>query len=114
MDHQYKSYISSWKLGEKSGVSGKYDVSNHIRRYLFEVHNSRCSKCGWGKVNQVTGKVPLHIDHINGDSSDNCQENLRLICPNCHSLTANFGILNKGKGRYSRNGVGHPRHKMVL
>ncbi len=51
------------------------------------------------KKNPVTGKVPLEIDHIDGDSENNKEENLRLICPNCHSLTPSFRNLNKGKGR---------------
>lgn len=57
------------------------------------------SVCGWNKINPVTKVVPLEIDHIDGNSENNKEENLRLICPNCHSLTSSFRNLNKGKGR---------------
>ncbi len=74
-------------------------ISGHLRRYLFEKYGDKCSMCGWCEKNSITGRVPLEIDHINGNSENNSEENLRLICPNCHSLTLYFRNLNKGKGR---------------
>ena len=47
----------------------------------------------------MTGRIPLHIDHIDGDWSNNQPPNLRLLCPNCHALTASYGALNRGRGR---------------
>ncbi|MGV8961879.1 MAG: HNH endonuclease signature motif containing protein [Candidatus Saccharimonadaceae bacterium] len=38
------------------------------------------------------------MDHIDGDSQNNTEINLRLICPNCHSLTESYRGANKGKG----------------
>lgn len=40
-------------------------------------------------------ELVLHIDHINGDSSDNRLENLQLLCPNCHSQTSTYTGKNK-------------------
>jgi ssDNA-binding Zn-finger/Zn-ribbon topoisomerase 1 len=65
----------------------------------MEKFGERCTICGWSKKNLATGKVPLEIDHIDGNSDNNTEANLRLICPNCHSLSPNFRNLNKGKGR---------------
>jgi hypothetical protein len=114
MDHQYEEYIQRWKEGKESGViSSGLEVSNHIRRYFHEKHSYSCSECGWNRINQVTGKSPLHLNHIDGNSMNNKEENLQILCPNCHSLTPNFGILNKGNGRYSRTGKQHPKHTVI-
>lgn len=100
-DHQYVQYIVRWKLNEVDGSRGlrAKGISRHLRRYLFEKYNAECSQCGWKEVNDKTGEVPLEIDHLNGDADDNREQNLRLLCPNCHSLTPNFRNLNKGLGR---------------
>lgn len=61
--------------------------------------------CGWGEMNKTTGKIPLEVDHIDGNFRNNQIDNLRLLCPNCHSLTSNYKSLNKGKGRSNRKRV---------
>jgi hypothetical protein len=99
---EYLRYIQRWKDGIESGNRSLSSVSWHIRRYLFEKYGSKCCKCNWYEVNPTSGKVPLQIDHINGDWSDNSEANLQLLCPNCHALTPYYGSLNKGHGR--------PRH----
>jgi HNH endonuclease len=100
---QYEAYIKRWKVGDESGVAGAAGISRYIRRYLTERHGERCLRCGWQERHPVTGKVPLTIDHIDGDCLNNAPSNLRLLCPNCHSLTPNYGNLNKGRSqRYYR------------
>jgi hypothetical protein len=99
--NQYREYIAKWKLGLVNGDRGivTKNISNHIKRYLVEKYGEKCFVCGWSKKHLLTGRVPLEIDHINGDAGDNVELNLRLICPNCHSLSSSFRNLNKGKGR---------------
>jgi len=61
-----------------------------LRSFLPE----RCSECGIGpKWNGVP--LVLQCDHINGDNSDQNIENLRFLCPNCHSQTDTFGGRNR-------------------
>lgn len=45
-----------------------------------------CEHCAWAEKTS-DGHLPLELDHINGDRYDNRLENLRVLCPNCHSLT---------------------------
>lgn len=99
LDFQRKEYISRWKNGEESGLRGQKDLSVHVRDYLLEKYNYHCQKCGWGEINPTTGRIPLEIHHVDGDFR-NCEEsNLEVLCPNCHSLTPNFGSLNReGRG----------------
>ena len=100
-DFLYTEYIKSWRAGVRNGNRGiaTRNLSAHIKRYLLAKYKNKCSSCGWDKVNLITQKVPLEIDHIDGDAENNSESNLRLICPNCHALTVNFKNLNKGKGR---------------
>ena len=107
-----ETYITEWKQGKQLGRKGTYQISGHIRRYLHEVHNSSCSKCGWNQVNPTTGKIPLEINHINGDWTDNSFGNLELICPNCHALTPfHRGAKTKGKGRYQNYPYANPAYR---
>lgn len=69
---------------------------------MFMKHNNKCEKCGWGEVNPYTGKIPLQVHHIDGDCTNNSEENLQLLCPNCHSLTETYGGLNKGNSKRTK------------
>ncbi len=101
-DSDYEHYIAEWKLGNRDGVRGEYGISLNIRRYLYDKYDSKCSCCGWCKVNQHTGNIPLEIEHIDGDYTNNDESNLTLLCPNCHSLTPTYKGANAGNGRKKR------------
>ena len=64
-----------------------------------------CAKCGLGPEWEGE-KLSLELDHINGDRTDDRLENLRFLCPNCHSQTPTHrghqGLGNK-KPRRSKN-----------
>ena len=98
-EYRHKEYIRQWKNGEENGMSGPSGISCHIRRYFFEKYNCKCQECGWGIINTNTGKIPLQLHHIDGDSTNNAEENLQLLCPNCHSLTETFGSIKNHKSK---------------
>jgi hypothetical protein len=104
VDYQHKEYISKWRAGLVDGKRGKKAplISNHLRRYLIEVFGERCSACGWDRHHSKTGRVPLEVNHKDGNAENNSESNLELLCPNCHSLTDNFRNLNRGNGREYR------------
>lgn len=83
-------------------VKGSTVQSFTLKRRLFKVglKSPECELCGWCEVSS-DGRIPVELDHINGDNSDNRIENLRILCPNCHSLQPTHRGKNK-KVRYAR------------
>jgi len=86
--------INKWKLGLDDGIKGNNQIKVFIRTYLFNKYDSKCQICDWGIIHSKTGLVPLTIHHKDGNCLNNKEENLELLCPNCHCLTDNYGALN--------------------
>lgn len=101
-EYQYKSYINKWKKDEVDGMRGEYQISLYIKTYLFNKYKNKCARCGWGELNRYTKNIPLEIEHIDGNYKNNNEENLILLCPNCHSLTSTYKGANLNKGRKLR------------
>lgn len=94
--------IDEWKNGVYV-PDGNRNLPETIRNYLFDKTNYKCEECGFEGYNKKTGKTILQVHHIDGNSANNKEENLKVLCPNCHAMTENFMALNKGKsGRKKR------------
>jgi hypothetical protein len=102
IEFQYHLFIKTWKKGEIDGLQNPGIVSRHVKRYLREKFGNKCCLCGWARINPKTNQVPLVADHIDGNWRNNVEDNLRLLCPNCDSLSPTYAGLNRGKGRKGR------------
>lgn len=58
-----------------------------------EVIDEKCGSCGL--TEWLDQPIALQLDHIDGDSSNHLRDNLRLLCPNCHSQTNTYCGKNK-------------------
>lgn len=101
--HQYayqrRILGGAWERGEISGSTAKGEILSWIRQYLIETRGEQCEICGWNERHPLTGRVPLQLDHTDGNPAYNRPENLQLLCPNHHALTVTWGRLNSVDGR---------------
>jgi hypothetical protein len=77
--------------------NSNYVTGTKLKKRLFKegLKQEICEMCG---INEWNGqKLVLEIDHINGNNLDHRIENIRILCPNCHSQTPT----NKGKNKLS-------------
>jgi 5-methylcytosine-specific restriction endonuclease McrA len=76
-------------------VGTPYSTSKLKRRLLVAgLKEAECEVCNRTTWNGEP--IPLELDHINGQRSDNRIENLRILCPNCHAQTPTYRGRNIG------------------
>lgn len=79
-------------------IKGEKRTGHNIKNRLINenLKEHKCEECGC--LPEWNGKpLSLQLDHINGDNCDNRLENLRFLCPNCHSQTTTFSGKNTKK-----------------
>ena len=81
-----------WSYDEILVENSPFTNSSHLKRRMIKdaLLKDECLECHIGS--EWNGKLlVLHLDHVNGIHNDNRFENLRVLCPNCHSQTATVG-----------------------
>ena len=96
-DRKKATKVKYIEAAPKVLVEGTHPSGNYLRKLLTDVvgREYKCQDCG---IDQWQGRdIKLQVDHINGIHHDNRPENLRFLCPNCHSLTETYcGAGNTG------------------
>lgn len=87
-----KPTLSLQEILKKDSVFQSFKLKKRL--FAAGLKPRYCEECGWAKVAEG-GYLPLELDHINGDRHDNRLVNLRILCPNCHSLKPT----HRGKNR---------------
>lgn len=99
MRHTKESFIEKILI-----LNGTKWSTHRIKLELFKLglKENRCENCG--QDNNWNGNfLSLHMDHINGNNKDNRLENLKILCPNCHSQTPTFSGKKNKRGRKKYN-----------
>lgn len=86
---------NSLKESDLKNIFKENSPNSRIKHYIlkFNLIEHKCSACELGNI-WNNKPLTLQLDHINGISSDNRLENLRFLCPNCHTQTETYGSKN--------------------
>lgn len=84
----------AWNSGQQLKDWSEYTRPARAKPHLIKKRGRKCESCG--RKTWQGEPIPLELDHINGDRTDNREDNWRLNCPNCHALTPTWrGRKNK-------------------
>jgi hypothetical protein len=98
-------FAHRWETVTKPRIEAgqcNYYARNVLKKYLVEKYENKCALCS--QTNIWNGQLLIfHLDHIDGNSDNNFPNNLRQLCPNCHSQTETYCNKAKCKKETKRN-----------
>lgn len=97
-----RNTIDKWLSGNHRGMTDGGKTCAWVKPELVRLYGNKCIQCSWNEINPTTGRVPIELDHIDGDWTNSSFSNVRLLCPNCHSLTSTYRFLNSTSQRLAR------------
>lgn len=93
-DHWDSKKNKAWSKGKQLKDWSEYSRVENFKHHLIAKRGHKCERCNLAEWQNQ--KIPLEIEHINGDRTDNNENNLSILCCNCHALTPTWrGRKNK-------------------
>lgn len=79
---------TGWSKDQQLKDWSDYSRGAHLKPHLINTRGHQCEGCNLAEWNSK--QIPLEVEHIDGDKTNNKIENLKLLCPNCHAQTPSW------------------------
>jgi len=81
-----------WNKDQQLKDWSSYSKAANLKPHLIKKRTHQCEQCNLSEW--LSEQIKLEIHHIDGDRTNNVEENLQLLCPNCHSMTDSWRKAN--------------------
>lgn len=110
--HGKKSYAGHRSYCKNRKSISEYKNAACRRSAMIKKYGHKCTIC---QLTHWQGKLaPIQLDHIDGNSDNNEESNLRLLCANCHAQTETFCGKNIGRFKTIRNSTRKRGHNSMV
>lgn len=118
LSEETKAKIQKERIYKKKSWSEKVfskswdDLSEDYKKVRVKLEQN--NKCAFCNLDEWRGaKLLLELDHIDGNRMNNARDNLRALCPNCHTTTETYRGRNKLRGKFPSDSVLYKKYKEV-